>query len=185
MGNTMKATKNGTLCAMGIDYDDGSVGVMVGPYFKYSKKDEKHGCYFVCGMEYDPADDKTKVVIDEDNCREFGYPVVVRDADGNETPVNIGEKVCVLIESVEREISAERFPNIKAAQTEMFKRYVHVSGGVKFEDSAYAGKQFPECLSELREDEEMCGDDAYINKMSAYVNDGPNHDNYDWVIREV
>ena len=96
-------------------------------------------------------------------------------------------KVCVLAECVERDITMTRFPSVKAAQQAMYTQYMEtVFGAEEFARSEYAGKEFPECLEEIKDDPILYeAGDAEIFAMSAYVNDGPNHDNYDWSIQEV
>lgn len=97
------------------------------------------------------------------------------------------KKICVLAECVEREITMTRFPSVKAAQEAMYKYFMETAmGAEQFAASEYAGMKFPECLEELKNDPVFNEiDDADITAMSAYVNDGPNHDNYDWYIQEV
>ena len=97
------------------------------------------------------------------------------------------EKVYALIECVEREIEGRRFPSIAEAQQTMFKCYMEtlLGGEKEFKQSHYATMRFPECLPHLNYDEDVMCSEHTINERWAYINDGPNHDNYDWKILEL
>lgn len=98
------------------------------------------------------------------------------------------DKICVLAECIERDIQMMRQPSLQEAQQTMFDCYMETVLGSKeaFQNSDYANKKFPDCLEEIQKDPEVFGEGyAEITAMWAYVNDGPNHDNYDWKIEEL
>ena len=200
MGSYMKANKKGTLCAFGTSAIEGSndgtgEGIAVGPYFKFDRNHPENdaGCFSVCNVEYDGQLDCNKVIIIAKNCQKYNVPVFIGQSRGGkankmwiEKPVNLTGYIYILTEVVDRDISVSKFPTLKEAQEEMFHRYITVKGRVDFEKSAYADKHFPECLKEIEKNSHYYKDgEAVILKMSSYINDAVNHDNYDWIITRV
>ena len=100
----------------------------------------------------------------------------------------MSNKICVLAECIERDISMIRFPTLKDAQQAMFQCYLETLLGGKeaFDKSEYAKMSFPECIPEIQKNEELFAEEyAEITPMWAYITDGPNHDNFDWKIEEI
>lgn len=89
----------------------------------------------------------------------------------------------ILVEVCERDITVEQFPTVEEAQKEMLKRYVSVALREEYERTRYATMPFQDCFNEVSE--HLCDSDSHLNAMSAWVSDGPNHDNYDWKIERL
>lgn len=73
----------------------------------------------------------------------------------------------MLITVIEREIFTEIFPTHREAREKMIT-----------EMKEY-GAEIP---NECSEKEYECDDEFGFSEWSAYLNDGNNHDNYDWLI---
>ena len=69
----------------------------------------------------------------------------------------------ILIEVIERTITVETFDSLRKAQINMRKRVRECAN-----------------LSDMEE-----GNDYEISDMSAWITDGNNNDNYDWLIEAV
>lgn len=87
----------------------------------------------------------------------------------------------ILISVVEREIEVRTFPNINDAQQTMLAEYLTAISG--YIDEIPDTSEFD--FNNIDTMNEICSDDCQIGTASAWVNDGPNHDNYDWKIVEL
>ena len=109
--------------------------------------------------------------------------------DGTGAYIPINEKktaVFVLVENVENDMVANRYPSLFDAQQAMFRRYVEIITGRQFKATKYAKMSFPACLPDLEDDPDMDDDETRgIREKDACIWDGPNHDNYSWRIFEL
>lgn len=98
-------------------------------------------------------------------------------------------KIYVLAETVERETDIIPYSEFKDAQIAMFEAYMNTYCN---------GESYNDIIDDYRNEDgtiDLENDDlldiisapceAEIDATSAYVNDGPNHDNYDWKIIEI
>lgn len=200
MGKYMKATKGGTLCAMGkVNLSPNNPkfngeGIAVGPYYSNNDKTAINvyggsGYYFMTGMEYDSSLNRNKVVIYANNCIEHKVPVHIRLKDKARTtdiPFSLDGCFYIVTEVADRDISTTKCYSLEEAQELMFRRYVCVVGRESFEKSKYSDKHFHECLDEISHDPEFYEEGtAMIFARSAYANDAVNHANYDWKIDKI
>ena len=98
-------------------------------------------------------------------------------------------KIYALTEVVEREIEIIPYGSFKDAQTAMFEAYMNTYCN---------GEPYNDIIDDYRNEDgtvDLENDDlldiisapyeAEIDTTSAYINDGPKHDNYDWKIIEI
>lgn len=105
---------------------------------------------------------------------------VIKDLESTSTPANKKKKY-ILVSVVAREISVNEYDSIKEAQKAMYSYFCMTSGlgDEDFDDDFFSDNDSDEYINGMYEDSEVG-----IDSMSAYVTDGPNHDNYDWKIIE-
>lgn len=84
----------------------------------------------------------------------------------------------ILIEVADRSVSVpSKFPTLELAQRCMRKTFLKTTGLTEKEfNDAYGFSIFD--LNRFIEDEYEIG----LSEMYAYINDGPNHQDFDWVI---
>lgn len=198
----MKKTPGGTIAAFTYNaQQDGDVeygaGISVGQYASETVLVEKGltdlstRAYGFVSVENDPDTDTLRVVVQEENCRKFGVPAYVftelEDGTGAYIPINTQQtKVFVLVENVENDMVANRYPSLFDAQQAMFRRYAEIITGRQFKATKYAKMSFPACLPDLEDDPDMDDDETRgIHEKDACIWDGPNHDNYSWRIFEL
>jgi hypothetical protein len=103
--------------------------------------------------------------------------------------MNHSDKIFILAECVERDIDMTPYTTLKEAQEAMFSAYKdtleRIGINIKTNIEKYLNTKNTYTFTKDTSDEIHDGSEYDIDNTSAWINEGPNHDNYDWIIKEI